>query len=63
MKALLGYDEHEFGNTLESWSRLLHPDDAAGVFEALENHLSRRIPYDVEYRLWVHSGECRWFRA
>ena len=49
--------------TFESWSSRLHPDDRDRVLGAIEAHLERREPYDVEYRLRAGAGEYRWFRG
>jgi PAS domain S-box-containing protein len=62
-KQLLGFTDDEFPNLLGSWESRLHPDDHDRVIEALMDHLERRKPYDVEYRLRTKSGEYRWFSA
>ena len=61
--ALLGYEESEFPGVLESWAKLLHPDDREHVFESLKNHIEHQVPYCVEYRLQTKSGEYRWFQT
>ncbi|MGE3153240.1 MAG: PAS domain S-box protein [Nitrospiraceae bacterium] len=63
LKALLGFDEQEFPEVLESWTALLHPEDKERVFGALTSHINDGHPYDVEYRLRTKRGEFRWFRA
>lgn len=60
---MLGFDEVEFPDVLESWARRLHPDDEARVFAALAAHIERKAPFDVEYRLLTKQGEYQWFRA
>lgn len=66
-RKLLGYnDEHDFPNVLSSWSDKLHPDDHDRVLTAFAAHLNDRsgkIPYLIEYRLRLKSGEFRWFYA
>ncbi len=62
-KEILGFSEEEFPDKLGSWTALLHPEDAPHVMKALEDHLERRIPYEIEYRLKTRSGEYRWFVA
>ncbi len=62
-KEMLGYKPDELNEEFEEWSKRLHPSDRLHVFEKLTDHLKRRDPYDVEYRLQVKSGEWRWFRA
>jgi methyl-accepting chemotaxis protein len=48
---------------VQSWSDLLHPDDAPATFAAFGATCTSGIGYDVKYRLKVKSGEYRWFRA
>lgn len=62
-KMLLGYEDHEIENRLEEWSKRLHPDDVAGVMKALSDHIERKVPYEVEYRLMTKDGRYRWFQA
>ena len=63
MKELLGYKEHEIEGSFEEFRSRLHPDDLERTLAAVDDHLERRIPYDIEYRLRVKSGSYRWFRA
>ncbi len=63
VREMLGYEEHEFPNVLGSWTPLLHPEDRDRVFAVLFDHIERRMPYDVEYRLRTKAGGYRWFRA
>ncbi len=63
LKAMLGFQEEEFPDQLESWSARVHPDDKDRVFEALRAHIEERRPYDLEYRLLNKQGQYRWFRA
>jgi PAS domain S-box-containing protein len=64
---LLGFrDENDFPNILGSWASRLHPDDAQRTMAALLGHLkdrSGRVPYHIEYRLQLKSGDYRWFVA
>ena len=62
-KALLGFEDHEFDNVIGSWAARLHSEDRDRVFAALRNHLERRIPYEIEYRMVTKQGEWRWFAA
>ena len=63
LKELLGFSDDEFPAVLGSWASLVHPDDAPRVFQALEDHLLRRVPYETEQRVFTKSGELRWFQA
>ncbi len=60
---LLGYEDQEIRPTLSQFKALLHPDDWAHTFKALEAHFNNKTPFDVEYRLKHKSGEYRWFRG
>ncbi len=60
---LLGYAPGEFEHSFSAFESSLHPDDHANVMAAVQAHLERREPYDIEYRLRTKSGEYRWFRA
>ena len=62
-KELLGYEDHEIANVFSSLSSRLHIDDERGFTEAVEAHVTRKKPYDVEYRLRTKAGDYRWFRA
>ncbi|MHC4827291.1 MAG: GGDEF domain-containing protein [Planctomycetota bacterium] len=62
-KELLGYKESEFPNVLESLNSHLHPDDYHWTWKAVDDHLERGEPFDVEYRLRTKTEEYRWFRA
>ena len=62
-KELLGFLDDEFPNVLASWETRLHPEDRDRVIQALRDHIERKVPYDIEYRLRIKSGEYRWFSA
>ncbi len=63
VRDMLGYSMEEFPDVLESWTSRLHPGDRARVYAALEAHIERREPYDVEYRLLTKQEQYQWFRA
>ena len=46
----------------ETWTSLVHPDDRERVEQKRRDILVSREPYEIEYRLWHHSGEYRWLR-
>ena len=66
-RTMLGFRDHnDFPDVLSSWASRLHPDDLQRTVDAFLNHLNDRtgqIPYDIEYRLQLRSGEYRWFIA
>ena len=63
-KAMLGYEVEEVENHLESWQKLLHPEDIPQAQKALEDHFSGKTDlYHLEHRLRHKSGEYRWILA
>ncbi len=62
-KELLGFKEAELANHPESFFARLHPDDVGRVQAALEAHLERSEPYDIDLRLKSKDGDYRWFRS
>ena len=62
-KAILGYQDDEMENQFHSFESRLHPDEHERVLAAVHNHLERRIPYDLEYRLRTKQGDYRWIYA
>jgi len=66
-RKLLEYNnEQDFPNIFSSWSDRLHPEDKECTLTAFAAHLNDRsgkVPYSLEYRLKLKSGEYRWFYA
>ncbi|MDH3744655.1 MAG: response regulator [Acidobacteriota bacterium] len=62
-KEMLGFPDEEFPHVFESWEATLHPEDHGPTLEAVQEHLEKKVPYDVEYRCRTKAGEYRWFRA
>jgi PAS domain S-box-containing protein len=60
-KALRGYDGPEISNREEEWSNGIHPDDAPGVFAAIEAHFKGKTPvFAMEYRVRCKDGSWKW---
>ncbi|HMV33005.1 MAG TPA: PAS domain S-box protein, partial [Gemmatimonadales bacterium] len=60
-KAMLGYAEDEVGDSLEEWSRRIHPDDLAQSEADLQAHLRGETPaYRNEHRLRCKDGNYKW---
>lgn len=62
-KEMLGYQDHEFPNVLDSFKTNLHPEDAADTWNAVQQHFNESRGYDVEHRMRIKSGEYLWVRA
>lgn len=60
-KGMLGYEDHEIGNTFAAWESLLHPDDRDRANLMINGYLAGNIPsYHLEYRLRHKDGGYRW---
>jgi PAS domain S-box-containing protein len=46
----------------DTWTSLVHPDDRERVEQKRKELLVSSEPYEIEYRLWHHSGEYHWLR-
>ena len=66
-RRMIGYQcMDDFPDVLESWSRLLHPDDKERVLKEFNETISDytgQKTYDVEYRLRTKNRGYRWYRA
>lgn len=60
---LLGYPSGGQPHHEDTFFKRVHPDDVPPLSRALEAHLKKRQPYDVEARLRVRDGSFRWFRC
>ncbi|VTT99254.1 multi-sensor hybrid histidine kinase : Multi-sensor hybrid histidine kinase OS=Chthoniobacter flavus Ellin428 GN=CfE428DRAFT_3487 PE=4 SV=1: PAS: PAS_4: PAS_3: GAF: PAS_4: PAS_3: HisKA: HATPase_c: Response_reg [Gemmataceae bacterium] len=55
---IVGVDE--FDGRLESWIRLVHPDDLGGMQAQFNEALERRMPFTGEFRIVQPAGDIRW---
>jgi PAS domain S-box-containing protein len=61
---MLGYSPHEFPHTVETWKKLLHPDDAERVLASLDAYLKgTNTFYSVDFRLKTKDGSWKWILA
>jgi PAS domain S-box-containing protein len=60
-KAMLGFEEDEIGNTLDEWSRRVHPEDIDRVYRDIGKHLASLTPaYMNEHRMLCKDGSYKW---
>lgn len=60
-KEMLGYGPAELSESPEEWLGRIHPDEQAGVRQALEAHWRGEIAeFEVEHRLAHADGTWRW---
>lgn len=63
-KNMLGYEDHELANTIETWQQCLHPDDVDRTYEVLGNYLDGgSLIYAVEFRARCKDSSYRWILA
>jgi PAS domain S-box-containing protein len=56
-KAMLGYEEHEIGDTLDEWEGRVHPEDMSRVLADLNKYLDGHAPvYVNEHRVLSKDG-------
>lgn len=60
-KGMLGYEEHELGNSLDEWFERVHPEDLYWVKRQVSAHLDSLTPhFEIEYRILHQDGSYRW---
>ncbi len=60
-KSMLGYQDHEVENSFSGWQKLWHPDDAAQIQDAVNDHMNGKTSkFEVKHRLRNKTGEWRW---
>jgi len=60
-KEMLGFEQHEIGDSLDEWKSRVHPDDLAVAMAAINDHLQGRTDiYTSEHRLQCKDGSYRW---
>jgi PAS domain S-box-containing protein len=59
---LLGYGTGELDHSRQRFEELIHPDHRAGARAAIESHLARDTPLDVEVRILHKAGHYEWVR-
>ncbi len=61
LQRMLGYGPNEMQPQIDTWSRNIHPEDAARVGVVLHEHLQGRLArYEAEYRLRTRNGNWLW---
>ena len=63
-KSMLGYAEHELGDTVETWRTLVHPEDFPAALAIVEkNHRGESEQSLIEHRMRCKDGSWKWVRA
>ncbi|MBD2519409.1 diguanylate cyclase [Nostoc sp. FACHB-973] len=60
-KEMLGFADHEIGNTLAEWDQRVHSDDKALVYEEINKHFRGETQqYVSEHRVSCKDGTYKW---
>jgi diguanylate cyclase (GGDEF)-like protein/PAS domain S-box-containing protein len=60
-KTMLGFTEDEIGDTADEWTKRIHPDDAPGVYAALQPYMDGKPgSAAVEFRMLCKDGSWQW---
>ncbi|PZO41683.1 MAG: hypothetical protein DCF19_08970 [Pseudanabaena frigida] len=63
-KTMLGYEEHELAPNVDSWMKLMHPEDFNRVMSVVESYWSGATPhYIAEHRVRCKDGAFKWILA
>ncbi len=63
-KSLLGFDQFDqLPSSLRFWLRRILPADRHDLLRACGDHLQRRVPLNVAFRMRNKSGQIRWYRV
>tara|TARA_B100001248_G_scaffold217689_2_gene172910 strand:+ start:17752 stop:20250 length:2499 start_codon:yes stop_codon:yes gene_type:complete len=62
-KEIVGISDEDFVPDVSSFFDRLHPEDLQRVEEALYDHIEKKVPYDIEYRLRREDGTYVWIHA
>ena len=60
-KEMLGFADHEIGDSPEEWLSRVHADDVNALQSSIAGHIEKRTGhYEGEYRILNKNGEYRW---
>lgn len=58
---ITGYPAAEFlQNNVRSYQSIIHPDDAPTVAKTIDDAISQKMPYSLEYRIMTVNGMIKW---
>lgn len=59
-KKMLGYQEEELNNHVDTWEKVMHPDDFKIAIQILNDHFEKRSPFSYKLRYFHKDGSVRW---
>ncbi len=60
---LIGYSKDEMDSSIESFQKLLHPEDVSFTQNVIQNNIEFGTKINIEYRLNTKKHGYKWFRA
>lgn len=60
---MLGYDPYEMPASRQTWKDLLHPDDREKTVAYVNEQISKKESWSLEFRLRTKEGEYRWIKG
>jgi PAS domain S-box-containing protein len=63
LQSMFGIPSEAFDGRVEDFHRYLHPEDRRRVFEAIDEAMHTRKPYEAEFRILWPDGTLRWIAA
>lgn len=60
LKEIVGYENAEFPDTLESCVKRIHPDDLNRAMNLLWKSIQSKASFEVEFRIRISQGSYRW---
>ena len=63
LREILGYNDLEFHDKIESFQDALHPDDLERVNAAIDAHIKKAGEYNLEFRMRHKQGHYVWLYA
>lgn len=60
-KKLFGFEEHEIGDNIDDWKKLLHPEDLQNIEKTIQEHTCSSEPYyETTQRIRTKKGDYKW---
>ncbi|WMW24628.1 ATP-binding protein [Methanolobus sediminis] len=61
---MIGYDVKNIEKNIESWKKLIHPDDLEIVNDTIHDHINRETPFfEAEFRMKNSKDRWQWILA
>jgi PAS domain S-box-containing protein len=62
-KEMFGYKDDELENTVQTWKKLMHPDDLPVTEDHIKKCIEGEPSFNVECRMMCKNGEYKWIMA